>query len=161
MNGAAVKSASSTILLRHHASLPLNFMCDNATNNASTAEYCRGLFLSKRSNYSNVTQPILNKLGISLHNLRNHPLEIIKRKIYSYFGATYETFDHLSPLVRVEDNFDSLLIPSTHAARSKSDTYYVNETTVLRTHTSAHQSQLLSQGRLLWLSFVRFFFKRI
>ena len=33
-----------------------------------------------------------------------------------------------------------------HPARSKTDTYYVNEKEVLRTHTSAHQNQLLSQN---------------
>jgi phenylalanyl-tRNA synthetase alpha chain len=44
-----------------------------------------------------------------------------------------------------------LLIPSTHPARSKSDTYYANENTVLRTHTSAHQNELLSKGHTSFL----------
>lgn len=38
------------------------------------------------------------------------------------------------------------MIPLSHPARSKSDTYYVNESLVLRTHTSAHQNELLSKG---------------
>ena len=46
-------------------------------------------------------------------------------------------------------NFDSLLIPEGHQARSPKDTYYLNKDTVLRPHTSAHQHDLLSQVRLL------------
>jgi phenylalanyl-tRNA synthetase alpha chain len=52
----------------------------------------------------------------------------------------------LSPIVSVESNFDSLLIPQDHVSRSKSDTYYLNKETVLRCHTSAHQTFLLKQG---------------
>ena len=44
------------------------------------------------------------------------------------------------------NNFDSLLIPPEHVSRSKSDTYYLNQSTVLRTHTSAHQTTLLREG---------------
>lgn len=38
------------------------------------------------------------------------------------------------------------MIPQDHPARSKSDTYYVDESHVLRTHTSAHQNELLAKG---------------
>lgn len=40
----------------------------------------------------------------------------------------------------VYQNFDSLGFPIDHPGRSKTDTYYVNKETVLRTHTSAHQA---------------------
>lgn len=39
-------------------------------------------------------------------------------------------------------NFDSLGFPPDHPGRARSDTYYLNATHVLRTHTSAHQLDL-------------------
>jgi phenylalanyl-tRNA synthetase alpha chain len=52
----------------------------------------------------------------------------------------------LSPIVSIENNFDVLNVPKDHISRSKSDTYYINNTHLLRTHTSAHQKDLLSSG---------------
>jgi len=43
-------------------------------------------------------------------------------------------------VVSTFQNFDSLGFPADHPGRSKTDTYYVNKETVLRTHTSAHQA---------------------
>lgn len=42
--------------------------------------------------------------------------------------------------------FDDLLIPPDHPGRAPSDTYYVTSDQLLRTHTSAHQSQHLRSG---------------
>ena len=60
--------------------------------------------------------------------------------------SDFEHFESLSPIVSTFDNFDSLLIPESHPARAKSDTYYINDTHLLRCHTSAHQHQLLKNG---------------
>lgn len=95
--------------------------------------------------YSNITDRIISKLNKSLHTQPNHPLEIIKREIYSCFGE-FTKYDNLDKVVSIEDNFDKLLIPKDHVSRSKSDTYYVNNEYVLRTHTSAHQNELLKQN---------------
>ncbi|KAL4852893.1 Phenylalanine--tRNA ligase [Chlorella vulgaris] len=73
----------------------------------------------------------------------------MKRNIYAYFDSTGTKFakhDNLSEVVSTQDNFDALLIPKDHPARSQSDTYYIDNTTVLRTHTTAHQHALLSSG---------------
>jgi len=103
-----------------------------------------------KTSFSNIPTFIEKKLDKKLHNLQSHPVQIIKEHIYKFFkslpGYQFEFYDELSPIVSVSDNFDKLLIPPTHPARSKSDTYYVNETHVLRTHTSAHQNELLSKG---------------
>ena len=99
--------------------------------------------------YSNIRPMIASKIGRNLHLQTNHPIEIVKRMIYEYFDTLdrkFDRFDELSPVVSVEDNFDLLLIPDDHPARSRSDTYYVNKEMVLRTHTSAHQNQLLADG---------------
>jgi len=100
---------------------------------------------------SNITPGISSKLGKNLHNKKNHPIEIIKRKIYDYFGESFNKFDELNPVVKIEENFDKLLIPKDHPARSASDTYYQDENHVLRTHTSAHQNDLLNAGHKKFL----------
>lgn len=106
------------------------------------------MFKSRKTDYSNIPKLIEDKLPKKLHNQKNHPIEIMKNHIYDYFSKLnkykFYMFDDLSPIVSVEDNFDKLLIPQNHPARSKSDTYYVNEKEVLRTHTSAHQNELLN-----------------
>jgi phenylalanyl-tRNA synthetase alpha chain len=98
---------------------------------------------------SNITEQIKKKIGKNLHNNENHPLCIIKNHIYKFFDAQqiqFDKFDTFEPFVSIQDNFDSLLIPKDHPARGKTDTYYIDENTVLRTHTSAHQCQLMKQG---------------
>ena len=106
--------------------------------------------MNKITEYSNIPNSIIEKFGRNLHNLKNHPIEIIKKKIYEYFDQLdnyeFDKFDNLDPFVSTEDNFDKLLLSKDHPARSKSDTYYVNEDFVLRTHTTAHQNNLLKEG---------------
>ncbi len=99
--------------------------------------------------YSNIPNSVLEKLNRNLYKIKSHPLEIIKNKIFNYFKTKrddWKIFEDLDKVVTVQDNFDSLLIPQTHVSRSKSDTYYLNQNQVLRTHTTAHQTQLLKQG---------------
>lgn len=95
---------------------------------------------------SNITDSIKQKMNRNIHNQKNHPIEIIKRKIYEFFGDEFEKFDNLNPKVKIEENFDKLLIPKDHPARATSDTYYVDSEYVLRTHTSAHQNELINKG---------------
>lgn len=101
---------------------------------------------------TNITSNITQKMRKDLHNNVDHPVGIIKNIIYKYLNIfNFTRFDNLSPIVSVEDNFDKLLIPKDHISRNMSDTYYVTNGTVLRTHTSAHQNQLLSQGETCFL----------
>ena len=92
----------------------------------------------------NITDRIIDKLDNKLYLQENHPLHILSHKIKNYFDD-FEYFDNLSPIVSIYDNFDSLLIPKDHPSRNKSDTYYINDETILRCHTSAHQVQLLKK----------------
>jgi phenylalanyl-tRNA synthetase alpha chain len=104
--------------------------------------------------YTNIPKSIHDKIGKNLHNLKNHPIEIIKQHIYTYFNTLpykFDIFDALPPYTSTVNNFDKLLIPINHPARSKSDTYYLNENTVLRTHTSCHQNDLLASGHTNFL----------
>lgn len=55
-------------------------------------------------------------------------------------------YENLSPLVSVKDNFDALRIPEDHPSRRLSDTYYVSDDWVVRTHMTAHLSRLAKEN---------------
>jgi phenylalanyl-tRNA synthetase alpha chain len=97
----------------------------------------------------NIPLHITAKRNKNLHKQKNHPIEIMKNIILNYFKKIKEDvmcFDNFDPVVTIENNFDKLLFSKDHAARSKSDTYYVDNEHVLRTHTSAHQIDLMQRG---------------
>ena len=106
-------------------------------------------------NYSNIPESISAKIGRNLHLKDNHPVCIISKMICDYFNnlpnKNFKIHNDFSPIVSIKSNFDSLLIPENHPARSKSDTYYTDEFNVLRTHTSAHQTELLESGETSFL----------
>lgn len=52
-------------------------------------------------------------------------------------------WDSLSPVVDTETNFGALCIPEGHPARTAADTFIVEKSRVLRTHTTAHIPQSL------------------
>ena len=108
------------------------------------------------NDYSNVTDHIRQKLQCRLLHQENHPLQIIKEKIFDFFKNDYkctipghenhqfEFFDDLNPVVTVQDNFEALLTPLDHPTRQKDESYYINEDKLLRCHMTAHQRGLLS-----------------
>ena len=69
-------------------------------------------------------------------------------------STPFKMIDTLSPFVTVSQNFDVLLVPKDHVSRRPHDTYYANASTVLRTHTSAHQVHLMSSGEVRPLLFL-------
>ncbi|CAL8294847.1 unnamed protein product [Lota lota] len=108
-----------------------------------------------RDDFTNITPKILAKVGRNLHNQSHHPLWLIKERIKDHFYGTYvsrrgnplfSVHDNMSPVVTTEQNFDSLLIPPDHPSRKRGDNYFLNRTTMLRAHTSAHQRELVSSG---------------
>jgi phenylalanyl-tRNA synthetase alpha chain len=68
------------------------------------------------------------------------------------FPRRFDYFDDFHPVASLESNFDSILIPKNHVTRrlfspgKRSDSFYVDKDTVLRTQTSAHQVQTLGRG---------------
>ncbi|KAL7056390.1 hypothetical protein AAHC03_020959 [Spirometra sp. Aus1] len=106
----------------------------------------------------NLSPKIIQLLSRRLHNQQYHPLWLIKSRIVDFFykrpshvkkwssSPMFSVHDSLSPVVNTEQNFDSLLVPPDHVSRRPTDTYYVNANTVLRSHTSAHESDLISSG---------------
>lgn len=51
----------------------------------------------------------------------------------------FRNHNELPGVVTVEQNFESLGFAPDHPGRNRSDTYYINKDTLLRTHTSAHE----------------------
>jgi phenylalanyl-tRNA synthetase alpha chain len=88
---------------------------------------------------SNITSTLESKVGRDLHLQNGHPLNTIKGIIEGHFDKTCDGIFHFaddrSPVVTRQMNFDDLLIPSDHVSRSPNDTYYIDETHLLRTHT--------------------------
>ncbi|GFW17190.1 phenylalanine--tRNA ligase, mitochondrial [Trichonephila clavipes] len=63
-----------------------------------------------------------------------------------YGNPLFSVYDDLPNIVTTEQNFDSLLVSKNHPSRNKSDSYYINSDVLLRTHTSAHQKELVKSG---------------
>ncbi|KAI0407129.1 phenylalanyl-tRNA synthetase mitochondrial precursor [Xylaria palmicola] len=102
----------------------------------------------------NVPPNILDRVPRRLHLQKDNPIYITRQIIESVFPApTYKYHNGFGPAVTTHQNFDSLGFPENHPGRDKTDTYYINSGTVLRTHTSAHQADLfranLSEGYLI------------
>ncbi|KAF1989041.1 phenylalanyl-tRNA synthetase [Aulographum hederae CBS 113979] len=93
--------------------------------------------------WTNTLPSIVSYLGRNLHLQPGHPISITRKLIESIFPG-YKFHNTLSPIVSVGQNFDSLGFPADHVGRNRTDTYYVNKDTVLRTHTSAHQADVFA-----------------
>ena len=95
----------------------------------------------------NISQKIYQLMKRNLLQQSDHPLSILKDKIYSHFHKQYPntfiTKDDFSPKVSIIDNFEKLLIPENHPTRFPTDTYFFDKNTVLRTHTTAHDFEML------------------
>ncbi|KAG9509943.1 putative phenylalanine--tRNA ligase, mitochondrial, partial [Fragariocoptes setiger] len=110
---------------------------------------------------TNVTSRLLTLIGRKLHERHDNPINLVSQRIGHYFvdpsrnqvksntdiiRCRYDEFKYESPVVTTHDNFDSLLIPQNHVSRRPNDTYYVNKSHLLRSHTSAHQMHCLNKG---------------
>ncbi|GAA5825853.1 hypothetical protein JCM10212_004630 [Sporobolomyces blumeae] len=98
-----------------------------------------------RDAYSNVTPTILSKLPRQLHRRPNHPISILRDKIERHFRS-FHHLNSLDPIVTVRQNFDDLGFPPDHPGRSLHDSYYLNASHMLRTHTSAHEVESFRNG---------------
>jgi phenylalanyl-tRNA synthetase alpha chain len=81
--------------------------------------------------------------GRGQHSGRQHPVTRTIERMREFFGAIgFEVVE--GP--EIEDdyhNFEALNIPAHHPARAMHDTFYVDESTVLRTHTSPVQVRVM------------------
>jgi phenylalanyl-tRNA synthetase alpha chain len=96
--------------------------------------------------WMNTPSSILSAIPRRLHLQSDHPIAITRKLIESRF-PDYTYHNEHFPVVSVAQNFDSLGFPPDHIGRSRTDTYYLNKETVLRTHTSAHQADTFRQDQ--------------
>jgi phenylalanyl-tRNA synthetase alpha chain len=74
-----------------------------------------------------------------------HPITQVRRAVEDAFlGLGWEVRDDRE-VETVEYNFDKLAFPPTHSARSPRDTFFFDETRVLRTETSPSQIHVLEE----------------
>lgn len=142
-------ATSTRLLLRRHKPLPLSGRIRKISGASSDAVSILGQKYDIDGT-TNITQSIIAKLPLRLHNRPTHPLGILRSKIESHF----HDFAHLSslnPVVTPAQNFDSLGFPADHPGRSVTDSYYVNKDYMLRTHTSAHEVETFAAGHSEWL----------
>jgi len=83
--------------------------------------------------------------GTRLRRGRLHPLTQIRREVEDIFlGLGYEIVD-TREVETVWHNFDALSQPLTHPSRSHRDTFYIDDDTLLRTHTSTGQIRVMEE----------------
>ena len=120
-------------------------------------------FIEKnKTPYGNVTSKIVELTQRNIYKVPNHPLRTLALKLEEFYSSPknhksdlqkdlgdlpYDFYDNFNPIVSAEDNFDQLLIPKDHVSRKRSDTYYISNDVLLRTHTSAHQNYLLTNKK--------------
>ncbi|KAL8964653.1 MAG: hypothetical protein Q9183_004302 [Haloplaca sp. 2 TL-2023] len=119
--------------------------CQSTAPYPSTLELGGKIF--QTDSWTNVPNSILSLVPRRLHLQPSHPIALTRGLIESCFpSSTYARYNDLSPIVTVSQNFDSLGFPEDHPGRNRSDTYYINAGTVLRTHTSAHEADIFRQN---------------
>lgn len=90
---------------------------------------------------TNIPSSILEKIGRGLYRDHNHPLCIVKEKVFNYFDDLAR-IEIDAPYVSVLYNFDKLRVPQDHPSRRPSDTFYRDENNVLRTHMTCYLPQI-------------------
>ncbi|GAC97076.1 hypothetical protein PHSY_004660 [Pseudozyma hubeiensis SY62] len=103
--------------------------------------------------YTNIPASILDRLSPTpqLPYTKDHPLALLREQLEASIGPHYTAIHATSPVVTTELNFEDLGIAANHPGRSPTDTYYVNRTTCLRTHTSAHEVETFRNKNERWL----------
>jgi phenylalanyl-tRNA synthetase alpha chain len=85
-----------------------------------------------------------------------HPLCTLRETIEGYFqrwsGGKFLFPRNLDPVVSVASCFDDLLVLKDHPSRAESDTYYVDDTRLLRAHMTAHDVELLRAGHRAFIT---------
>ncbi len=77
-----------------------------------------------------------------------HPVSLVINEVVEILGRLGYSV-HSGPLIESDwYNFEALNIPGDHPARDMQDTFYIDDSHVLRTHTSPVQIHALEQGKL-------------
>ena len=76
-----------------------------------------------------------------------HPITLVKNELIDVFaGMGFKVFE--GPEIETDYyNFEALNIPKNHPARSEQDTFYINDSVVLRTQTSGVQIRVMEKQK--------------
>lgn len=94
--------------------------------------------------WTNVPDKVVDLIGRNLYLTPGNPIYLISQSLRKHF-ASFNCYTYQDPVVDLWSNFDSILVPTGHISRSRTDTFYVDQNHVLRSHTSAHQSECFRQ----------------
>ncbi|CAM6004256.1 unnamed protein product [Sphagnum balticum] len=86
---------------------------------------------------NNIPPSVASKIGKGLYKEPDHPICIIKELVFDYFSDLTK-IEIENPYVPVEYNFDRLRVPLDHPSRSRTDTFYKDDESVLRTHMTCY-----------------------
>lgn len=74
-----------------------------------------------------------------------HPLTIVRNKIVDFFASLGFVIADSPEIETDYYNFEALNIPADHPAREMQDTFFINETILLRSQTSAGQIRMMEK----------------
>lgn len=86
---------------------------------------------------NNIPPSIHDKIGKNLYKQYGHPIQIVKDKVFDYFSDMVR-IEIENPYVPIEYNFDRLRVPKDHPSRKPTDTFYLDNKTMLRTHMTSY-----------------------
>jgi phenylalanyl-tRNA synthetase alpha chain len=123
----------------------LVFGAGGAIKSYSTSSKPELVILNKKyptDEWANISPSIIALTDRKLHLNESHPIGILRKMFENQLAGLggYTFYNEFGPVVSKYENFDVLGFPEDHVGRSKTDTYYINRETLLRTHTSAHES---------------------
>ncbi|KIJ49856.1 hypothetical protein M422DRAFT_224866 [Sphaerobolus stellatus SS14] len=105
----------------------------------------------ERDSQTNTHEKVISYLGRNVYEIPNHPISILTKLVHSHFGPTYDLIPARSSIISPSQNFDDLAFPQDHQGRQISESYYINKSWMLRTHTSAHEVEIFTAGYKRWL----------
>ena len=74
-----------------------------------------------------------------------HPITRVQKEVEQVFRSMGFIVEEGPEIVTEFENFDSLNIPYTHPARDMTDTFFLSDGRILKTHTSAMQNEMLKK----------------
>ncbi|MEW6680341.1 MAG: phenylalanine--tRNA ligase subunit alpha, partial [bacterium] len=96
----------------------------------------------KEEEFFDETLPaIMPKIG------KKHPITSVMDEVVDIFVQLGFSIEEGPEIELIEYNFDALNIPSHHPARDMHDTFYIDDTYLLRTHTSPVQIRVMKEKK--------------
>lgn len=86
---------------------------------------------------SAATRPLYHPTSLAVNTFKTYLNEMLPE---------IAVFNHLNPVISIQQNFDDLLICKTHPSRSPKDSYYISDSHMFRTHLTGNECEFLRAG---------------